>query len=87
MSRRVTATAVAALALTLSLVVSAAPAQATEDARPTRLKNDKELFLESPGDKDHKYKYRTKDELLVRRGDLSTELDQPRPAALRRQGR
>jgi hypothetical protein len=58
MSRR-TITTLGLTALSLFMIVSAGPAQATVDAKPTVLKHDNELFVQSPGDKPHKYKYKT----------------------------
>lgn len=59
MSRRIAATALTGAALVLSLLAAAVPAQATEDAKPTRLKAYQELFLAVPEPEveKHKFKY------------------------------
>ena len=59
MSRRITATAFASAALAMSLIVSVTPAQATEDAKPTKLKSGSEQSHAVPGPAGHMYKYVT----------------------------
>jgi len=59
MSRRLTATALTGTALALTMIVTALPAYATEDAKPTRLKNYQVRFQPVPGPEGDKYKYRT----------------------------